>query len=145
VTRNPFWLLCLLFLFVAEGSGAQTATPNTWIATSSTGLKLMGTWTADPGPTIETVTGTWTLVDPEGRTMASGQWSAAKSSSGWSGAWRAVIDGSKPEYTGTWRAGVDLKGNARFADLFEKAVQSVVSGSWRTGRYKGTWSIRAFK
>jgi hypothetical protein len=145
VTRNLIFLLCLLFLFVIGESGAQGAAPNTWIATSSTGLTLRGTWTAAPGPTSETVTGTFTVVDAQGRTAASGGWSAAKSSSRWSGAWRAVIYGSKPEYTGTWRAGVDLKRNAPFADLFEKAVQTVVSGSWRAGRYSGTWSIRAFK
>jgi hypothetical protein len=105
----------------------------------------MGTWTALPDTTSGAVTGTWTLLDAEGRTVTRGGWSAAKSPAGWSGAWRAVIHGTESEYSGTWSAGGDLKADARFADLFEKAVQSVVSGKWRAGRQSGAWAIRAFK
>ena len=142
--RKSVVLLCILALFRAEGGGAQSATPNTWSATSSGGITMGGTWTVSPGPTSGTVVGTWTLVDAKGRTLASGGWSAAKSESEWSGDWRAAVYPGKPEFKGTWRARVDLKSNAPCADLFEKAVQSAVSGSWRHGRYKGTWSIRAF-
>jgi hypothetical protein len=105
----------------------------------------MGTWTAVPNPTSGTVTGTWTLADAQGRTVAGGAWSAAKSPARWTGAWRAVISGRDGEYSGTWTSGVDLKADARFVDLFEKAVRSVVSGNWRAGRQSGAWSIRAFK
>jgi hypothetical protein len=145
VPRKPIFLVCLLFLFAVDDSGAQTVQPNTWSARSSTGLTLGGTWTAVPDTSGETVTGTWTLVDAQGRTVTAGGWSASKSSDRWTGNWRAVIWDTKPQYTGTWSADVDLKGNAGFADLFEKAVQTVVSGKWRFGRQSGTWSIRAFK
>jgi len=156
VPRKPLFLLCLLFLVAVDGSGAQAVVLqgtagngqstqlNTWSARSSTGLTLMGTWTAVPDPTSGTVTGTWTLIDAQGRTVTGGGWSAAKSPAGWTGAWRAAI-GDRAEYSGTWSAGVHLKADARFADLFEKAVQSVVSGNWRVGRHSGAWSIRAFK
>jgi hypothetical protein len=154
--RKPFLVLCLLFLVAVEGSGAQAgalqgtagdgprARPNTWSARSSKGLTLSGTWTAVADPTTGTVTGTWTRVDGKGRTVRRGGWSAAKSPAGWTGAWRAAASGSKAEYSGTWSAGVELKADARFADLFEMAVQTVVSGNWRAGRQSGTWSIRAF-
>jgi hypothetical protein len=105
----------------------------------------MGTWTAIPDTTGETVTGTWTLVDAKGRTLAGGGWSASKSPAGWTGNWRAANFGTEHEFSGSWRAGVDLKPNAGFADLFEKAVQTVVSGRWRYGRHSGAWSIQAFK
>ncbi len=148
MSLKPVFLLCLLFLVAINGSGAQdapSAQPNTWTARSSTGLMLGGTWTAVPDTTNGTVTGEWTLVDAEGRTVTSGGWSASKSPTGWTGAWRAVIWGSKPEYLGTWSASVDLKRRGQFSDLFEKAVQSAVSGRWRYGGYSGSWSIRAFK
>jgi hypothetical protein len=147
--RRRIFLLCLLFLVAVTASGAaanaQTARPNTWGATSSTGLTLMGTWTAVPDSTSGTVTGTWTLLDSEGRMVTSGGWSASKSPEGWSGNWRAVLDGNESKYSGAWSAAVDLKADARLSDLFEKAVQSVVSGKWRAGRQSGAWAIQAFK
>ena len=155
MTRS--FLLCLLFLVPVDGSGAQAVVPqgttgnvqsgrpNTWGARSSTGLTLMGTWTAVPDTTSGVVTGTWTLLDAEGRTVTTGGWSAAKSPGGWTGTWRAVIHGTESEYSGAWSADADLKADARFADLFEKAVQSGVSGKWRVGRQSGAWAIRAFK
>ena len=115
----------------------------TWSATSAGGLRLAGTWTGKPDSTGATVMGTWTLVDAEGRTVASGAWSAAKSPARWNGAWRAVVSGRQGEYSGTWTGRPDLAGTAGFAELFEKAVQSVVSGTWRAGRQSGAWAIRA--
>jgi hypothetical protein len=157
MSRKPRLVLCLLCLVAVEGSGAhagvlqgtaragQSARPNTWSARSSTGLTVGGTWTVIADPTTGTVSGTWTLVDARGRTVTRGGWSAAKSPAGWTGSWRAAASGSAAEYSGSWSAGVDLKADARFADLFEMAVQTVVSGNWRAGRQSGTWSIRAFR
>ena len=156
VLRRCF-LHCLLVLVAVDASGAQAvvrqeraADPlstrsGTWSATTRGGLTLMGTWTAVPGSTSGTVTGTWTLVDAEGRTLANGGWGAAKSPTRWTGAWRAAISGRSGEYSGTWNAGLDLKGDAPFIDLFEKAAQSVVSGNWRAGRQSGAWSVQAPK
>ena len=145
--RKPFFFLCLLFLVAVNGSDGQAvAQPNLWSATSSNGQTFGGTWTAVPDPKTETVTGTWTLVDAQGRTLADGGWSASKSPDGWTGNWRAAnFGGSEHEFSGSWRADVDLKSNAGFVKLFEKAVQTIVSGSWRMGRYSGAWSILVFK
>ena len=74
-----------------------------------------------------------------------GGWSAAKSPRGWTGAWRAAASGSKAEYSGAWSAGVQLKPDARFADLFEAALQTAISGNWQAGGQSGAWSIQAFK
>ncbi|HJR60906.1 MAG TPA: hypothetical protein VJ813_15960 [Vicinamibacterales bacterium] len=75
----------------------------------------------------------------------SGGWSAAKSRTEWTGAWRGAVSGSKTEYSGTWSAGVDLEPDAGFPNLFKMAVQTVVSGKWRAGRQSGAWSIRVFE
>ncbi|MFN2601461.1 MAG: hypothetical protein ABR582_01760 [Gemmatimonadaceae bacterium] len=143
--RKTFFVLCLL-LFPAgnELSGQANVAQGTWSARAGTGLTFVGTWTAVPGPTNETVTGTWTLVNAQGTTVAGGAWSASKSPDAWLGNWRAAnFGGTEHEFSGSWRSSVELKPNARFADLFERAAQSIASGSWRSGSHSGGWSIKA--
>lgn len=147
----------MLFLAAVDAPGAQavarqdsaastqTRRSGTWSATTTRGLPLMGTWTAVLDSAGSTVTGMWTLADPQGRTVANGGWSAAKARTQWNGAWRAVVAGKQVEYSGTWTAVVDATMRPRFADLFERAATSIVSGGWRTGRQSGAWSIRALK
>lgn len=129
-----------------QGSTAatQTSRQGTWSARAGTsGPPLGGTWTATADPATGAVAGKWTLVDQNGRVLMSGAWSAAKAKNGWTGAWRAAVDGSRGEYSGTWSAKVKLKPDARFAELFESAAKAVVSGGWRANRRSGTWTIRA--
>lgn len=129
----------------AQSDPGRARRQNTWAATSSTGLQLAGTWTAKADQATGTVTGTWTLVNAQGRTAARGAWSAAKSPSGWTGGWRAVAEGRSGEYSGTWTARADFKADAPLPDLFAKAIESAVSGTWRAGRPSGAWTIQAFK
>ena len=143
VLRSQLFLVCLVLLAAVSGSHGQMGRQNTWSARTSAGRTFIGTWTAAAGPTSGTASGTWTLVNEQGKTLASGVWTAAKSPSGWTGSWRAANSVSKTEYSGTWSAGVDLKADAPVADLFAKAAQAVVSGTWRAGRQSGQWSIRA--
>jgi len=125
--------------------GGQSGRPNTWNAITSTGRSFMGTWTGVADQASGAVSGTWTLADAQGRTVTRGLWSATKSPSGWTGAWRASISGGRAEYSGTWSAGVQLKTDEQLVDLFEQALQAAVSGNWRAGGQSGRWSIRAFK
>ena len=122
---------------------AQTARPSTWSATASGGRTFMGTWTHTVDSATGAVSGNWTLIDAQGRTLARGGWSAVKSPTGWTGAWRATSAASSGEYAGTWRASSTLKANAPFADLFQAALEAVVSGTWQAGPQSGAWSIRA--
>jgi hypothetical protein len=157
VLRKPFVLLCLLSLAAIDVSSAQAVArqdiagnaqsnrSGTWSAANTSGRTFMGTWTAVPDPKTGSVTGTWTLVDAQRKTLAGGGWSAARSPAGWTGAWRANVSGRNGEYSGTWNSGVDLKVDAGFDDLFEKAVQSIVSGAWQMAKDSGGWSIRAAK
>ena len=150
------FLLGGLFLAAVDATRAQgVARPDSagntaikrdgsWSAATSNGLTLMGTWTAILDPS-GTVTGTWALVDAQGNTRADGGWSAAKSPDGWTGAWRAVVSGREGEYAGTWTAALDGKRDARLGVLFEKALQTIVSGNWGVGGRSGAWSIRTFK
>ena len=144
-SRSRLALLFVLLLAAADVAGAQAGArqpSGTWSARSTAGLTLMGAWTAVPDTTTGAVTGTWTLVDAQGATVASGAWSASKSPTRWNGAWRAVVAGRSGEYAGTWTADVALRRDAAFVDLLERAVQAVVSGDWRAGGRSGAWSIR---
>lgn len=146
---------CLFLLGAVNGLSAQAVVPQglpinaqgaltgTWTAGYRNGITLMGTWTAVPDADGEAVIGMWTVNDAQGTILGGGGWSAVKSPSGWAGAWRANVSGVKTEYSGTWSAAVDLKGSGRFANLFEKAVKEIVSGTWRRGGQTGGWSIRA--
>jgi len=148
-------LIWLLLLTGVQATGAQVAARQdtvgivqskrwgTWSAKNANGRTFMGTWTAVPDSASGAVTGTWTLADAQGKTVINGGWSAAKSPTQWTGAWRAIVAGQSGEYSGTWTTSVDLKPDARIADLFEKAVQAAVSGGWRTGTESGAWSIRS--
>lgn len=141
-------LVCAVALFASVEHSQPVArqdTANSWIATSSSGHTFIGTWTVDTKLPSDTVTGTWTLVDTEGRTLAFGTWSAAKSPTGWNGAWRATVDRREGTYGGTWSSTVGLGKNARFSKLFAAALRAVVGGRWRFGAHSGTWSIRAYR
>ncbi len=150
---RTFSLVCLL-LFWAVDSRAQGAIRldsaglrpgariGTWSAVNGK-VTFVGTWTAVPDSAHGTVTGAWTLTDAQGKTAAFGGWSAAKAASQWEGAWRANVTGRTGEYAGTWTSSVDVKATSSFGDLFEKAVQAIVSGTWSAGAESGAWSIRA--
>jgi hypothetical protein len=96
-------------------------------------------------PKSGAVTGTWTVVNEQGKTMMGGGWSATKAPNGWTGNWRAAVSGRKDEYSGAWSADVELKANGSLTDLLAQGVETIVSGTWRAGRQSGTWSIRAFE
>jgi hypothetical protein len=155
VVARASFLLSLLFLAAVEAAGAQARPDSaaadhvnrtgTWSASNSNGLVLMGTWTAVLDLKTGTVTGTWTLIDAQNKAVGNGSWSAAKAPNGWTGAWRALVAGRSGEFSGTWASRVDLKADAGFADLFEKAALDAVSGTWGSGTYSGAWSIRAAK
>jgi hypothetical protein len=143
------YLLITTTLLHTQASAQTSSTlgrrANTWAARSSSGLTLAGTWTATEDPKTGAVTGTWTLVDAQGRTTGTGGWSAAKSPSGWSGVWRAVAVGRAGEYSGNWTARPDLQPTAKLNDLFTKAIDSAISGTWQSGSHSGGWTIQAFK
>ena len=125
-------------------SHAPSNRNGSWSAVTNSGLTLMGTWTAVLD-TAGTVTGTWALINAQGGTVAEGGWSAAKAPDKWTGPWRATVSGRQGEFSGTWAAAVDGRSNAPLADLFQKALRTIVSGTWAVNQQSGAWSIRTFK
>src|SRR5207244_13390410 len=89
--------------------------------------------------------GTGTLDEAPGKIAARRTWSAQKFSTGWSGTWRASIEGQKTEHSGSWTADFPQARDTRFAELFEAAARDAIRGVWSAGTSSGSWSIRAAK
>ncbi len=126
---------------MARVDSLGTRTGN-WSATGGV-MMLNGGWTAVPDSAHSTVTGTWTLLDSQGKMVMYGAWSAIKATDKWYGNWRAVVGGRPAQYTGTWESSTDIKGTGQFGDLFEKAVSAAVNGTWKSAGNAGAWAIRA--
>jgi hypothetical protein len=47
------------------------------------------------------------------------------------------------EYSGTWSSAVSLPPQSRMSEMLESALRAVVNGTWKSGSYSGSWSIRA--
>src|SRR5437773_12496622 len=68
-----------------------------------------------------------------------------KFTTGWSGAWRAAVEGKPGELAGSWTADLPPARDARFTELFEAGARDAVRGVWNAGGNSGSWSIRAVK
>ena len=118
---------------------------SSWSARTISGRTFDGTWTIEAGTSVDKATGTWSLRDGTGVITSHGTWSAQKFSTGWSGVWRAVIDGQPSELAGSWTADLRQARDGQFIELFEFAARDVVRGIWNAGSNSGSWSIRAVK
>ena len=113
-----------------------------WSATGL-GRTLTGAWTATRGDDSNTVLGSWTLLDPAGKPLASGSWAARKAEKRWEGAWQ-TRDARGQTLAGSWTAQSPLPAPSGLADLLEAALSQVANGTWQRGGRKGTWAIRAY-
>jgi len=130
---------------VKETFKEQNVSASTWTALTSNGRTFEGTWTVERSPLPDKAAGTWTLRETQGKTSLRGIWSAQKFTSGWSGTWRAMVEGQKTEYTGSWTADFSQGREARISELFEAAARDAIRGVWSAGNLSGSWSIRAAK
>jgi hypothetical protein len=124
---------------------AGTTLHGGWAVSASPNRAFQGTWTARvASDRADAAQGTWKLLDRANRTTAEGTWSAIKTPRSWSGRWQARVTGRNQLLSGTWRttdASPDVK---TLGDLFERAVQVQVSGTFAIGRLTGSWSLRAY-
>ncbi len=143
--RRLLGTVILFWSFSLPGAAGQPKWQGTWAATVGSGsaAAFMGTWSAAPGETPDTVAGTWSLRDQNGAELATGTWAAGKEGKVWNGTWQARR-ASGQVYDGTWRAQVELPVASHLPDLFEAAIVKAASGSWRMGNYAGAWTIRTY-
>jgi hypothetical protein len=114
-----------------------------WSARNNSGRTFEGSWTVEPASSAEKASGTWTLGEGLDKTVLRGTWSAQKFSTGWSGTWRATIEGQKQEFTGSWTADFPQARETAIAELFLTAARDAIRGIWSAGGDSGSWSLRA--
>jgi hypothetical protein len=116
---------------------------STWSAQTAMGHVLEGNYTVDPAASVDKASGTWTLGETSDKVALRGTWSAQKFSTGWSGTWRAAIEGQKREFTGSWTADFPQARDISMAELFLTAARDAIRGIWSAGNNSGSWTIRA--
>jgi hypothetical protein len=118
---------------------------STWSAQTATGQVLEGNWTVDPASSPDKASGTWTLGENSAKVALRGTWSAQKFSTGWSGTWRAGVQGQSREFTGSWTADFPQARDTSISELFVTAARDAIRGIWSAGNDSGDWTIRALK
>ena len=116
---------------------------SSWSARNTTGRTFEGSWTVEPASSTDKASGTWTLGEGLDKTVLRGTWSAQKFSTGWSGTWRATIEGQKQEFTGSWTADFPEARETSIGELFLTAARDAIRGIWSAGNDSGNWTIRA--
>jgi hypothetical protein len=124
---------------------AQQVSPvllGSWTATAGPGQIFRGTWSAQvslhsPNRAI----GSWTLLNEAGDVLLEGTWSAQKTGLRWQGTWTArPMKGQS--LSGTWTADATSLNAESLAEMLKSTATKEATGSWRSGRYQGNWSLK---
>ena len=132
----------LILGFCALGQQASPVLLGSWTATASPNQIFRGTWSAqvslhNPNRAIAS----WTLVNEAGDVLLEGTRSAQKTGKGWHGAWTArPMKGQL--LSGTWTADAASLNAESLAEMLKSTATKEVTGSWRSGRYQGNWSLK---
>jgi hypothetical protein len=118
---------------------------STWSARTTAGRIFEGSWTVAPAASADKASGTWTLGEGLDKTLLRGTWSAQKFSTGWSGTWRATVEGQKREVTGSWTADFPQARETSIGELFSTVARDAIRGIWSADGDSGSWSLRAAK
>lgn len=147
MTSSTQFRILFAALFLASGVLAQGPAP-----------ELRGSWTATAGPQTfhgswgaessrrapDSAQGYWTLLNDADERIMEGSWSARKTASRWHGTWTARTAQGR-SFSGSWDADMPDSPESKdktFADMLTRTLEKDVGGSWRSGSYGGTWSLR---
>jgi hypothetical protein len=73
--------------------------------------------------------------------LLEGTWSAQKTGRGWQGTWTArPMTGQL--LSGTWTADAASLNVESLAEMLKSTATKEVTGSWRSGHYHGSWSLK---
>jgi hypothetical protein len=118
---------------------------SSWSAQNTAGRSFEGSWTVEPASSADKASGTWTLGEGFDKTVLRGTWSAQKFSTGWSGTWRATVEGQKQEFTGSWTADFPQARETSIGELFSTIARDAIRGIWSADNDSGSWAIRTAK
>lgn len=137
------WIVTLLSAMAQDQPKPQIEPfRGTWMATVGPNRFLRGFWSGELAPdNHDAARGTWTLLGDRGQVLLTGDWSARKSAQEWSGTWNAHVSHGKP-VSGSWATTMEDASAKTFEDLLKKTLQTVVGGSWQSGKMKGNWQLQ---
>lgn len=100
-----------------------------------------GTFTAEAFKDPMDAGGLWQMLNEQGESVLSGDWSARKRENAWDGGWWGKT-ARGAEYTGGWTAKSRLAASLPMMELLASASRDSVSGTWTSdnGR-RGTWTV----
>ena len=132
-------------LIVGFCAPAQQASPvllGSWTATSGPNQIFRGTWSAQTSlHNANRALGSWTLLNEAADVLLEGTWTAQKTDKSWQGTWTArPMKGQL--LSGTWTADAANLNVESFAEMLKSTATKEVTGSWRSGRYQGNWSLK---
>ena len=124
---------------------AQQASPvllGSWAATAGASQIFRGTWSAQSSlRSPNRAVGSWTLLNEAGDVLLEGTWSAQRTGKGWQGTWTArPMKGQL--LSGTWTADATSLTADSLAEMLKSTETKEATGSWRSGRYQGNWSLK---
>jgi hypothetical protein len=131
----------LILSFCALAQQASPVLLGSWTATASPNQIFRGTWSAQVSlPSPNRTIGSWTLLNEAGDVLLEGTWSAQKTGQHWQGTWTArPMKGQL--LSGTWTADATSLNADSLAEMLKGTSTKEVTGSWRSGRYQGNWSL----
>ena len=132
----------LLVGFCAHAQQVSPVLLGSWMATAGSNQIFRGTWSAQTSlHNANRALGSWTLLNEAGDVLVEGTWSAQKTGKSWQGTWTArPMRGQL--LSGTWTADAASLNADSLAEMLKSAAAKEVTGSWRSGRYQGNWSLK---
>jgi hypothetical protein len=126
-----------------EDSGKQASPALQGLWTASGGSEeFHGKWTAvTSSRTPDFAYGAWVLQNGAGDIVLQGTWSARKSREGWRGTWSAHVNNGE-KYSGNWTASEPGPLGKTFTGMLEEAAREEALGTWSTGQFGGSWSLK---
>jgi hypothetical protein len=139
------WSL-IVGLILCSCTLAQQVSPvllGSWTATVSPNQICRGTWSAQTSlHNSNRAIGSWTLVNEAGDVLLDGTWTAQKTGQRWQGTWTArPMKGQS--LSGTWTADAASLNAESLAEMLKSTATKEVTGSWRSGRHQGNWSLKS--
>jgi len=124
---------------------AQEVSPvllGSWTATAGPSQIFRGTWSAQASlHNSNRVIGSWTLLNETGEVVLEGTWTAQKTGQRLQGTWTArPMKGQS--LSGTWTADATTLNAESLAEMLKNTATKEVTGSWRSGRHQGNWSLK---
>lgn len=145
---------CITTLVLMLSAGAQPANTElrgTWTATAGANRVFMGVWSAQiAASSPNTVAGSWAVLNQARQIVLQGTWSAVKVATRLSGTWSARIAPagrglpvpSGQVMSGSWSLDAATTAAKSMDELFQRALETSISGAWASAGLRGRWSAK---